>query len=113
MAEERRRYPLPRPRPEDSIVGLGHPVEQAIPGPQHVRHQGDPLRGESSSPPPNFAVRFPYNCNLGIAWCQKWYAVRLGRVPRIYLMWEEAEPQVDGFSGARHKSFQSREEVET
>ena len=35
----------------------------------------------------------------------KFYAVRKGRIPKIYNTWEECEEQVKGFSGAEYKSF--------
>lgn len=36
---------------------------------------------------------------------KKIYAVKNGRVPGIYLNWEECKVQVDGYSGAIYKSF--------
>ncbi|KAG2502047.1 hypothetical protein HYH03_000541 [Edaphochlamys debaryana] len=38
----------------------------------------------------------------------KYYAVRVGRRPGIYTSWEQVKPLVDGFLGAKHKSFKSR-----
>lgn len=35
----------------------------------------------------------------------KYYAVRKGRVPGIYLDWDKCRAQVDGFKGAEFKSF--------
>ncbi|WEV51250.1 ribonuclease H family protein [Lactobacillus sp. ESL0731] len=35
----------------------------------------------------------------------KFYAVKKGRVPGIYRTWDATKKQVDGFSGARFKSF--------
>lgn len=43
---------------------------------------------------------------------KKFYAVQSGRVPGVYLTWEECKKQVDGFSGAVFKSFPTREEAE-
>lgn len=43
---------------------------------------------------------------------QKYYAVRRGKKPGIYLTWPECKAQVDGFAGARYKSFLSRAEAE-
>jgi ribonuclease HI len=43
---------------------------------------------------------------------KKFYAVLRGRQPGIYLSWPECKRQVDGYSGARYKGFQTREEVE-
>ena len=39
---------------------------------------------------------------------QKFYVVWAGRKPGIYRTWAECKAQVDGFSGARYKSFESR-----
>ena len=43
---------------------------------------------------------------------QKYYAVKVGSVPGIYLSWAEAEPLVKGFPGAKYKSFPTREAAE-
>lgn len=43
---------------------------------------------------------------------QKYYAVRKGKKPGIYLTWPECKKQVDGFANARYKSFTSRSEAE-
>lgn len=42
---------------------------------------------------------------------KKYYAVQKGRVPGVYLTWEECKKQVDGFSGAAFKSFPAMEEA--
>ena len=42
----------------------------------------------------------------------KFYAVRRGRKPGIYLTWAECEACVKGFKGAAFKSFPSREDAE-
>ena len=42
----------------------------------------------------------------------KYYCVRVGRVPGIYLTWKECEVQVKGYSKAKYKSFKSKEEAE-
>ena len=42
----------------------------------------------------------------------KYYAVRIGREPGIYLSWDVCKAQVDGYSGAKYKSFSSRAEAE-
>lgn len=42
----------------------------------------------------------------------KYYAVKIGRQKGIYRDWEECEQQIDGFSGAVHKSFNTQEEAE-
>ena len=42
----------------------------------------------------------------------KYYAVRRGYRPGVYLSWIECKVQVDGFSGAEYKSFKSYEEAE-
>ncbi len=36
---------------------------------------------------------------------KKYYAVRVGRVPGIYLTWDECSKQVNSFKGAKYKSF--------
>lgn len=43
---------------------------------------------------------------------QKYYAVRHGRKPGIYATWAECKAQVDGFTGARYKSFLNKKEAE-
>jgi len=43
---------------------------------------------------------------------QKFYAVKKGRNPGIYISWAECSAQVSGFSGAVFKSFLTREEAE-
>ncbi|MDO4320134.1 MAG: ribonuclease H family protein [Bacteroidales bacterium] len=40
---------------------------------------------------------------------RKYYVVWEGRAPGIYDSWEEAHDQVDGFPGARYKSFNTQE----
>ena len=35
----------------------------------------------------------------------KFYAVKIGRKPGIYLTWDECKQQVDKFKGAVYKSF--------
>ena len=41
----------------------------------------------------------------------KFYAVKAGRVPGIYNSWEECKAQIDGFSCASYKSFQTVDEA--
>ena len=43
---------------------------------------------------------------------KKYYAVKAGKTPGIYLTWDECKAQVDGFSGAIYKSFPTRAEAE-
>ena len=43
----------------------------------------------------------------------KLYAVAAGRAPGIYSTWAECERQVKGFSGAKFKSFKTRDEAVT
>lgn len=43
---------------------------------------------------------------------KKYYAVKNGKNPGIYQTWGECEEQVNGFSGARYKSFANLEEAE-
>ncbi|CAK7232406.1 hypothetical protein SEUCBS140593_008250 [Sporothrix eucalyptigena] len=40
---------------------------------------------------------------------QKYYAVRAGARPGIYLTWHECQAQIAGFKGAQYKSFLNRE----
>ena len=41
----------------------------------------------------------------------KFYAVKEGRSCGIFMTWTECKKQVDGYSGAKYKSFKSREEA--
>mgnify|MGYP000026081591 CR=1 FL=1 len=43
---------------------------------------------------------------------QKYYAVRVGKKPGVYLTWEECKAIVDGYPGAQYKSFKTMEEAE-
>lgn len=43
---------------------------------------------------------------------KKFYAVKIGKVPGIYLSWDECKKMVDGYSGAVYKSFSTKEEAE-
>lgn len=43
---------------------------------------------------------------------KKYYAVRIGKTPGIYLSWDDCKAMVDGYSGAKYKSFSSIEEAE-
>lgn len=40
---------------------------------------------------------------------KKYYAVKQGKVPGVYLSWEECKAQVHGYSGAVYKSFPTEE----
>ncbi|KAG7099877.1 hypothetical protein E1B28_001679 [Marasmius oreades] len=40
------------------------------------------------------------------------YSVRFGRIPGIYMTWDECKPQVEGFTGAKFKKFATQEEAE-
>ena len=42
----------------------------------------------------------------------KYYAVKVGRTIGIYNTWEECKEQVDGFEGARYKSFSKLEDAQ-
>ena len=42
----------------------------------------------------------------------KYYVVKKGKVPGIYLTWEACKKMVDGYSGAVYKSFKTQEEAE-
>lgn len=41
----------------------------------------------------------------------KFYAVKAGRIPGIYTTWPECQAQINGFSGAIHKKFSTRDEA--
>lgn len=43
---------------------------------------------------------------------KKYYAVRVGKAPGIYLTWDACKAVVDGYPGARYKSFPTMEEAE-
>lgn len=43
---------------------------------------------------------------------KKYYGVKVGKTPGVYLTWEECKSQVDGFSGAVYKSFPTLAEAE-
>lgn len=43
---------------------------------------------------------------------KKYYAVKKGRVPGIYLNWAECQKNISGFSGAIYKAFATLEEAE-
>ncbi|MBR1390241.1 MAG: ribonuclease H family protein [Lachnospiraceae bacterium] len=42
----------------------------------------------------------------------KFYAVKIGKKPGIYTTWEECRAMVEGYSGAKYKSFPTREEAQ-
>ena len=43
---------------------------------------------------------------------KKYYAVRVGKTPGIYLTWDDCKEMVDGYPGAKYKSFGSLMEAE-
>lgn len=43
----------------------------------------------------------------------KYYAVKVGKKPGIYRTWDECKEMVDGYPGAKYKSFSSLSEAET
>lgn len=43
---------------------------------------------------------------------QKYYVVWVGKTPGIYTSWDQCKAQVEGFTGAKYKSFSSRQEAE-
>lgn len=43
---------------------------------------------------------------------KKYYAVRVGKTPGIYLTWDDCKHMVDGYPGAKYKSFPSIAEAE-
>lgn len=46
------------------------------------------------------------------AGAEKFYAVRAGKTPGVYMTWPECQEQTAGFKGASYKSFPSREDAE-
>ena len=44
---------------------------------------------------------------------KKYYAVRVGKTPGIYLTWEDCKAMVDGYPGAKYKSFGSIADAES
>lgn len=42
----------------------------------------------------------------------KYYCVWKGRVPEVYESWEDCKKQTDGFAGAEHKSFKTKQKAE-
>lgn len=42
---------------------------------------------------------------------KKYYAVRVGKIPGIYLTWDDCKAMVNGYPGAVYKSFPSEEEA--
>ncbi|EGT2205241.1 viroplasmin family protein [Clostridioides difficile] len=42
---------------------------------------------------------------------KKFYAVKIGRIPGVYETWDECKTQIDGYSGAIYKKFNSSEEA--
>ena len=43
---------------------------------------------------------------------KKYYAVRVGKIPGIYLNWDDCKAMVDGYPGAKYKSFTNIGEAE-
>ena len=43
---------------------------------------------------------------------KKYYAVRVGKVPGIYVTWDDCKRMVNGYPGAKYKSFSSITEAE-
>lgn len=43
---------------------------------------------------------------------QRFYAVRAGKIPGVYLTWAECQAMINGFAGANYKSFGTPEEAE-
>ena len=44
---------------------------------------------------------------------KKYYAVKIGLVPGLYLTWGECQQNINGFSGAVYKSFDTDEACRT
>ena len=43
---------------------------------------------------------------------KKYYAVRVGKIPGIYMTWDDCKSMVDGYPGAKYKSFSNLAEAE-
>ena len=43
---------------------------------------------------------------------KKYYVVKKGKTPGIYLNWSDCKENVDGFSGAVYKGFETLQEAE-
>ncbi|KAG6360238.1 hypothetical protein INS49_011294 [Diaporthe citri] len=43
---------------------------------------------------------------------QRYYAVRAGKIPGVYMSWAECQAMTNGFAGANYKSFSTREEAQ-
>lgn len=41
----------------------------------------------------------------------KYYAVKVGKTPGVYTSWDECKAQVDGYPGAKYKSFKTADEA--
>jgi hypothetical protein len=57
------------------------------------------------------------NSKINLIWghvdmAKKYYAVRIGKTPGIYLTWDDCKAMVDGYPGAKYKSFSNIEEAE-
>jgi len=48
----------------------------------------------------------------GIHMAKKYYAVRVGKIPGIYMNWDACKEMVHGYPGAVYKSFEAIEEAE-
>ena len=49
---------------------------------------------------------------IGLVLMEKFYAVKIGRVPGIYTTWEECEAQVKRFRNAKFKRFKTMVEAQ-
>ncbi|GAW22084.1 hypothetical protein ANO14919_116190 [Xylariales sp. No.14919] len=68
-------------------------------------------KGQASKPPPPTTTKTSKKRKLDPN-AQKYYAVRAGDKPGVYLTWAECQEQTAGFRGASYKSFTSREDAE-
>ncbi|KAJ8132889.1 hypothetical protein O1611_g740 [Lasiodiplodia mahajangana] len=76
--------------------------------PTHKKGQASrPSAGPVSSTTTKASKKRKMDANI-----QKYYAVRAGNVPGVYLTWAECQEQTAGFRGASYKSFTSREDAE-
>lgn len=48
----------------------------------------------------------------GVVMSKKYYAVKKGRTPGIYMTWDECKKMVDGYPNAIYKSFKTLEEAD-
>ena len=92
------------PRPAGGAAGGGGAARAGV----HRPPQDLQIRDAHKHVPP--AMQPPPAKEQNVA--EKLYAVGVGRVPGIYNSWGECKAQVNGFDGAKHKTFGKREEAD-